>query len=99
MLKSLINKILEIIPCTAFFRAFLQKFFSLIISLKVWILAGSSYLLWVGKIGEVSWVTIFTTIAIGRVAIQSVMTSKSGAKSLSHMGEATGKAPDDNLVD
>lgn len=83
---------MSILPPKAFWRAALQKLISLMISLKVWILATATALLAVGLIGEMSWVTIFTSIAVARVGIQAITTYKGEAKPLSH-------TPDDNVID
>jgi hypothetical protein len=56
----------------AFFRAWLVKFFSLLVSLKVMLLTLTTILLLDGKITESSWTKVIIALAAARIAVQTV---------------------------
>lgn len=76
MLKSWINRIKRILPCEEFWIRFIKKFLGFFVSLKIYILVTATILLLEGFIQATHWVTVITSIALGRVLVQSVLAKK-----------------------
>lgn len=51
-----------------------EKLLETVVSVKVWLMVTATFLLLYGKIGETSWVTIITTIGLGRVVLEAIVT-------------------------
>lgn len=60
------------LPCAEFYRAFIKKALSLIVSLKVYIINVTFVLLYLGKLTSEDAGKIIMTIAIGKVGVDTL---------------------------
>lgn len=79
-MKTLINYIkhlFSVLPTIGFWRRYVQKLLSFTISLKIYMLVTTTYLLLIDKINGSVWSTVFLGIALGRVVEKKIVSDES----------------------
>lgn len=72
-MRTLINIFLQLIPPITFWRRYIQKLLAFTISLKIYMLFTTTYLLLIEKISDSVWSTVFLGIALGRVIEKKII--------------------------
>lgn len=72
MLKKNFYSILSVMPKGVFWKRYFKKLISYTISMKVHILALTTYLLLIDKIGPTVWSTVFLGVALGRIVEKKI---------------------------
>lgn len=78
-IKSLFSKFLrlfELIPTIVFWQNYIKKLLSFTVSLKIYMLSITTYLLLIGKISDTVWSTVFLGIALGRIVEKKIYSDK-----------------------
>lgn len=67
-----IFNLLDLIPNIVFWQNYIKKLLSFTISLKIYMLSITTYLLLINKISDTVWSTVFLGIALGRVVEKKI---------------------------
>lgn len=64
--------LLSLWPNLQFWRNYIKKLISFTVSLKIYMLSITTYLLLIGKISDTVWSTVFLGIALGRIVEKKI---------------------------
>lgn len=89
IIKKILKSIFNVLPNKPFWQKYLKKLFSLTISLKIYMLSLTTYLLMIGKIGEGVWSTVFLGIALGRIVEKKIYADNETAINVNTIDDVT----------